>query len=168
MLTLLIFLIVAFILSRVDKRNNDWHSFADTIIFMWIGFLIGVLIVFIGGIVVSAVAESEEFIVGTREIVAFKDNNSTSGSFFLGSGYVDGDMKYCAMIKNEDGSYEMKTYDTDECLIIETNDTPKIEKRGYCFKTEWLNWFFFNMKLNEYVFYIPEGSICNNYVVDLE
>lgn len=168
MLILLIFLIVAFILSRVDKRKNDWYDFTDTMIFMWGGFLIGLLIVLISSIIVSSVAESEAFVIGTREIVAFKDNNSTSGSFFLGSGYVDGDMKYCVMIKNENGSYEMKTYDTDECFIIETNDTPKMEKRGYYFKSEWLNWFLFNMKLNEYVFYIPEGSICNNYVVDLE
>lgn len=111
-------------------------------------------------------ADKTYHVVEDIDIYALQDNITTDGSFFLGSGHIDDELKYFYVEKTELG-YTVKNIDADQAYIQYTTDRCHIEKQSYTFD----NWF---VRLiaepitDRYIIYIPEGSIVNNYSVDLK
>ena len=102
------------------------------------------------------------------EIEAIQDNGNISGSFFLGSGHINGDINYYLYIKGEDGIGLIKI-DADNALI-HYSDSPhlvilKQERDEHSLQNK------FSIRStreqdNKYDIYIPKGSIRNDFTLD--
>ena len=135
-----------------------------------LAFLMSIICAFMVLVLSSAVAEVEAqktyHIAEDVDIYALQDNVTTEGSFFLGSGNVDGEFNYFYVEKTELG-YTVKDIDADQAYIQYTSDRCHIERQTYTFD----NWFVNLIAVplsDRYIIYIPEGSILNNYSVDLK
>lgn len=103
----------------------------------------------------------------SKNIIALKDNSSASGSFFIGSGYVNDELYYYYVSEGKHG-YEMKKLEADQCYIIYDNNVHSIEFwEAKSFKNKAYNIFAIPTE-RYYVFRVPEGSITNEFAVDLE
>ena len=102
------------------------------------------------------------------EIYALADGNLVEGhSSFLGNGHIDEELKY-TFVKKDDFGYTVKQVDADTCYIKYTNSTPKavpIEEHYNGFIKFWTG---DNVAKTGYIFYLPEGSIIEQYNIDLK
>jgi hypothetical protein len=102
-------------------------------------------------------------------IYALEDNSQITGSSFLGSGYVNEKPAYY-YIKKVDGKGLVTDYNYAEDSYInyvEGSEDPYLKEVEYGIAPGW-KWILMPVKEYEYYFYIPEGSITNNYNVDLK
>lgn len=108
--------------------------------------------------------------IDTYNIVSLKDNNNVSGDFLLGSGSINGEMKY-TFYYEENGFYKMTQIDVNNTSIKYSNDI-KVERCKEEATESFINYFAIDNLENEcnmsYIIYIPEGSIKNNYTLDAE
>ena len=144
-------------------------DFKDVVMSTILGLLIGcVVYLFIGFSIL--VCLPKETIVYNTEIYALQDNSSVKGSFFLGSGNVDGTMKYCYLATNEDG-VTMNTIDANSVIIIESDDEPHIATYRSIVKDSFLKRQVLFGEIEPILktkIYIPKNSIKYNFDVDLE
>lgn len=102
------------------------------------------------------------------EIYALADGNLTEGhGSFLGSGHIDEELKY-TFVKKDAFGYTVKQVDADVCYVKYTNGTPKavpIEERYGGWVKFWTG---DNVAKTGYIFYLPEGSIIEQYNIDLK
>lgn len=99
---------------------------------------------------------------------AFKDSTEVAGSFFLGSGTIDGDPVYKYVVKNEQtGEVQIKTIDESSVRLFETDEAPRVVTTYTQANSPWiiLGSFTYN---TEYEIYIPKGSVISEFEVDLE
>lgn len=108
----------------------------------------------------------------TDELQAISLSRDTEGSFFLGTGYIDGVLEYYYYAKNDDGSYRLETVMAENATIIESNsETPSVTEIDLVF-TDWIypstgplsgmrTWD------HRYVITVPEGSVKPNINMDL-
>ena len=87
------------------------------------------------------------------------------GSFFLGSGHIDGKYEYYFYALNSDGSRQIESVDASECRIMEDDTTPRIETVRYVADGKYTNLFYFDKSDSACIIHVPAGSI--NPVVDL-
>ena len=135
-----------------------------------VGALIGLFISVIISAIVDEKAEKETYIYKEEPIYALSDNESIEGSFFLGSGRINGDMKYVFIAEEENGKI-MKDINAGNTYIIEDDDEePRIEYYYERYKNKSIPKYFFGIddSFSHYVVRIPEDSIMNQYKIDLE
>ena len=100
-------------------------------------------------------------------LIALKDNSTINCSFFLGCGNVDSKTQYSYAINTEFG-IEIKTLPADKKIYFKYDEgVPALitSKPVYSTLAEWLSAPCYDPI---YTFRIPEGSIINEYKVDLE
>jgi hypothetical protein len=100
-------------------------------------------------------------------IVALQDNASVNGRYFLGSGYIEGNMKY--MFYYEDnGYYRMMQLDTRDVQIQYSEGTPKVNATYYEPSESIINYFafYFESPNSRYIIEVPRGTIQMNYTLD--
>lgn len=97
-------------------------------------------------------------------IESMGDNQKTTGRFFLGSGYINGEMGYSAYLKVGD-HFKMKNTSATNTIIKYVECAPYMEKYQY---ENVGNWGIDQAPRTRYVFNIPKGSIMNGYKLDLE
>lgn len=152
-------------------------------------FLIGILSWVASVVISSTISETKEEykLVESHNIIALQDSSNTSGTFFLGCGTVGSSMYYCYYIDTDDGyKYQQIKVSSDDVDVsikyCKEKETPHIEKYDeYKIKTCDKNWgWVFNPALiapraNQSVLsaqkiyiYLPEGTIDENYKVDLQ
>lgn len=113
----------------------------------------------------------------SQNIVKFKDNRDLQGGFFIGCGEVNTEQYYYYYYKTDKGSYKASKIKADDCEIIYTKDTPHIDtivKSADKKATE--NPLTFGPLLSliisgtgeKYKIYIPEGSITDDFSIDME
>ncbi|MBD5589288.1 hypothetical protein [Clostridium botulinum] len=158
---------------RIFKHYDVELDFANYILSIVLGFLIGVIVNFILVISITSVvnhyASKKEVVDSTINIKAIDNKQSTNGTFFLGSGSINGRMYYYYMTSEKDGSTQIKKLENnDNVYIIETNSQkPKI----IFYKKEFVNPHFKDiMPIYEekIKIYIPKESLKTNYNIDLE
>lgn len=99
----------------------------------------------------------------TVSIVALNDNNMTSGRFYLRRGYFSEDLYYQYMKRSGSGFKAGKVKADKTTLYYDKNKNYRVE----CYeKTK--KWLYFEESAYYYKIYIPEGSIAEDYIVDLE
>ena len=156
------------------KPNRDifgfysfWETFFGSAGFAIMFFLVGILVAFI----LSAIWEDApvEIITSTdHEIVALQDNLELKGSFFLGSGYVDNELSYAYMRYVDGCGYKIETVDASNAYVEFTDKQPYVSIVSYQFKDKWRNYFTVPYNSGDAFFYVPEGSILQNYNIDLK
>lgn len=174
MIWLILALIVAIALPIILTVKGELWDFGDGIlVFMFtcfVGVLLSLLIMVLGGgIATASGAQTQSEKVETVEVISLNDNSDIEGSFFLGSGSVNEELVYYYAYKSDKGVTVGKV-DADEVYINYTDEQPRLEEYRTNFKSEFLKWSFAYLGEDScyYKLYIPEGSIIEEYKIDLE
>lgn len=159
------------ILSIIGALIVSWGFFMDNeyiwgILFGFIGLLLGCLF----GILVAVIIPSEMTTVKTTyKLESIQDNRSVNGSFFLGSGNINGSMKY-VFYYEENGFYKMEQVDYSK-VKIKYVDSNHIAERfdEIQSKDAFINNFSLGFTYCKgYIIYVPKGTIKNNYTLDAQ
>lgn len=135
---------------------------------MFVGMLAGFVVWFIIGFIGFALPYNE--VVTTQQICALNDSSKIEGQKFLFSGYIGEDLVYRYVVDSPKGKHiEECKVDNSYIKDIES-DSPYVEYHNFEFKHEWYWLFAMDWKSsNGYaVFYVPKGTITNEYNVDLQ
>ena len=127
---------------------------------------IALIVALLSSAIAEECADKTYSVAEDIDIHALQDNITTEGSFFLGSGHINDELKYFYVAETDLG-YTVKNVDADQSYIQYTDGRCHIEKQVYTFN----NWFVRLIAIpitDRYIIYIPEGSIINNYSVDLK
>lgn len=187
MLLIIGIIIFGVTLAFMLMTNNSYNEKTFTV--RAITLIVGAGIVISSWIVSSEITErKEEYkLVESQNIVALQDSSNISGRFLLGSGTVNGSMYYCYYIDTDDG-YKYQQINTSDYNVdvsikyCNENETPHIEKYDrYTISTSNKKWgWVFNpvliapranqsvLSAQKIYIYLPEGTIDENYKVDLQ
>ncbi len=98
----------------------------------------------------------------TEYIASLNDNNMVNGRFYLRRGYIEEDLYYQYMVKLNGGFVANKVKSNNATLYYSDDN----------FRVEWYekerHWLWFQQKETYNKIYIPNGSISEEYSVDLE
>lgn len=105
--------------------------------------------------------------VSEFELATLQDNSQTTGRFFLGSGFVNGTMKYVFYYKDGE-SYAMHMVSYSSAEIIITDQKPYIKQISYEKTNDFINYFALDLETpqTDFYFYVPTGTISNSYTLD--
>ena len=145
------------------------------------GFLFAVLIsMIVCGLIIPIAADAVGATHSIEKIevtplYALKDNSNLSGTFFLGSGSVNETDYYYYIIREEGKGYCVQKKAINNYIYLDYLSSEDCEYDEPClayYYDEWDNKilrFFAWSPANWHTFYVPEGSIIENYYeVDLE
>ena len=151
------------IISAIRERDADN--------FFFIGILgalaSGVCAALVTAIVSTCIPSSEIVYEETATpIVALEDNMTTNGTFFLGTGAVKDDIRYYYMIETERG-YKLQDVAASKAYI-KYDTEPRIVVENGCGFKHWYNNIWAFPTHTRVTIYVPEGTILNNYNIDLK
>lgn len=161
--------VIAFIIPFLD----GWYSLVEKIlygfVFSFIGAFLTLLILLLPYLLISDLAEKDYELENVQDIEALKDTHSTEGSFFLGSGVIDGDLHYYYTVKEEHGT-TVKSSKAKHSFVNETEGVnPNVEIYNPVFKSKILDWVFGDpVAEDKYVFELPSDTVFKGYDIDLE
>lgn len=186
---------IFFILSqKYGEHKNKRDSILSNLIMSILGGALGFVLAFI--ICVFSVVKTDfvakEELYSSNKIIALADNSNVSGHFFLGSGSV-GQEEYYVYYTETPRGYKQEKVRADSVYIkyISDNEYPHIEyfsKVNQEILTKkpnnaWFSIVFYlgyknidvgcvisegSPQYSHTIIYIPEGSIQENYTIDLE
>ena len=151
------------IVSAIRERDSDN--------FFLIGFL-GALVsgfctVIVAAIISMSIPSSEIIYEETvTPIVSLEDNMSNGGMFFLGTGSTKDRIYYYYMTETEHG-YKLQNVDASKAYI-KYDTEPRIVIEDGCGFKHWYNNIWAFPAHTHYTIYVPEGTILNNYNIDLK
>lgn len=151
----------------IDDYCDFGEGFFNAVIGILMGALLGLLLTLFSSILADCCADKTWSTVEDTNIYALQDNLTTEGSFFLGSGHIDDELKYF-YVKETDVGYTVCNVDADESFIRYTTDRCHIERQTCTFDNKFVAAIAFPFTSTRYIFHIPDGSILNNYAVDLK
>ena len=171
---LIISLIIAFAVAFYNLA--DWgFSFEDTIMIPFAILTIGIVVSFcisLFGIMIAECSSQvplDEPPVET-ELIALKDGNEVSGSFFLGTGAIDGNLYYHYLEETSKGIQSKKlAADNSVYLHYTAEYTPPTLKTVKTRPANDFVYFLGSWRTNEeYHFYVPHSAVTNEVMIDLE
>lgn len=159
--------IISIIGAWIGIHNTYIEDYDDWSDFVFSGF-IGGLFGFIVGWLVAIALPAETYIRhSSQKLASIRDNNSVNGSFYLGSGQIEGRMKF-VFYYEIDGEFRMKQLDYMDVSIRYSDTQPQVIKSEFCPTKAWINYFAIDMDDDTYTIEIPKGSIRNNYDLDAQ
>lgn len=108
--------------------------------------------------------------VTEQKLYALNDGSNVEGHYFLMSGHIDEEPVYKYIVETEKG-FHMETINIEKGYIKETDGQPIMKTYRQKFKdgTYWLIASSLFLDVFDYVeFYIPKGSVINEYSIDLQ
>ncbi len=150
---------------------DDFNDLGDKFLLSFLTILLSSLLSFVVFLAVSAItsgcAEIKYNIESDTKIIALKDNQNTSGSFYIMGGYVGEDLYYYYATETEFG-YKTEKIKANNVYIKYTDGETHIEKYDGDFANDSLLLLGGCICDDKYVIYCPEGTITNEFNVDLE
>lgn len=119
---------------------------------------------------------TEEYIVSEINLQAFTDSTSMSGRKYLMSGYIDEQLKLRYIISTQYGK-QIEEMDINNYTYIQDTNQEEAKKITYGVrvndKSHWYDWIIYTKTLVEdsctkIEFIVPEGTVSNEYNVDLK
>lgn len=103
------------------------------------------------------------------KIEALQDGSNTVGRFFLGTGHIEGKMKY-VFYYEEDGLYTLKQVDSGDAKVKYTDGTPQVDVTEIEITDSWINGIALDMDIHDktYIIEVPKGTINNSYNLDAQ
>lgn len=140
-------------------------------------FVILVICAMVGcsiGVFIYTCQPNTPVLVERVELKALSYNTETKASFFvglfIGGGEKSTERKYYYVAKREHG-YKIESKDIDNCYINYTNEQPYLalyEKQALNKDDFWVKMFGIDwIKPAIYELYVPDGSVIENYKVDI-
>lgn len=170
MLWIILFAIVGIVIGiivTIDLGDGFLAGLGWTTVIGLVGCLIGLVVLLISSAIADCSAEKTYYTVEDTEIYALQDNVGVEGSFYLGSGHIDDNLKYF-YVKQTDLGYTVCDVNADDAYIQYTSDKCHLVRRSYKFNNRFVRLIAMPMENDKYIFYIPDGSIINNYAIDLK
>lgn len=99
----------------------------------------------------------------TQRIVSLNDNNLTQGRIYMRRGYIEDDLYYQYMMRVSGGGFKANKVKASTATLYYSDGDYRVE---WYKKTR--NWLYFEEEGYYQKIYIPEGSITDEYSVDLE
>lgn len=175
MFVLICGLIGVFIFTFISIKDYDYDfgAFLISILVGLFGILIGTFISLMITIGATDVAEMKIVDTEKTEIVALADSSAVEGARYLTGGYVDEELVYYYMYQDGNKGFTQEKIDADNCYIkyIDKNEKPYLWTETKVPKNKVLEFFTSGlMTEEEYVFYLPKGSIVaiDTYEIDLK
>jgi hypothetical protein len=171
MITIMIFALLAgVLLTYVCVRQDGEYTVKNLMLtFLFTSIFWGPIGGIVGGIVaMSLPAQTEYKCVETRNIAALQDNSSISGSFFLGCGTIKEHIVYYSYVE-KNGTYKLEKFELNDVSIKFSDQRPRVEKwRNVPIKGKIINLFAIDSWHSEYIFYVPQGTIKQNFNLDAQ
>jgi hypothetical protein len=104
-------------------------------------------------------------VVETNELYAVNDTMGINARGYLFSTYAESKLQYNYVIETPMG-YDVKTVDADSCFIKHSNSDPQIEKLEVLPSNKVAK--FFSIPWTMYVITVPEGTVAEEYNINLE
>jgi hypothetical protein len=166
MWTIIIITAIAIFIACFLEYNEGYADFGDYLLVSFSSLLIGAII---GTAIAFALPAKTEIVKTTYNLEALQDNNSVKGSFFLGSGQIEGKMKY-VFYYERDGFYKLEQADYEEVKVKYSDEKPKAERfNRKNVKDAFINNFAIDCNCyQEYIIYVPKGTIKQNYSLDAQ
>lgn len=159
MASLVLLAIIAFVWSWFSKDDSD--------IYVAKSFIMAVALFTVLSVVVSNFAPREIELKKTEPLYALQDNTGPHGIFVLGSGRVDGEMRYFYLTE-EAGGKKLKSIATENVVLYEDETAnPRIEFWCNRVKSKFLRVSFITSEEEIIKIYIPGGTIKYEFNVDL-
>ncbi len=157
--------ICVLILCLIDSRQpKEYRNCPSCILF---GAAVGCALYVSIGVLIGLAATKEYTEDSVKELYALEDGSGSRGSFFLASGYVDEEPVIKYITDGEFGK-EIKSVETEDCYINETDGDVYLKIMKPRFKHGWVYLFSFYVGCDKHIFYIPSGSVINQYNIDLQ
>ena len=163
-------LIFFYIYNNIFSYITIGELFSLIVVFIFCEFLIiisSTIIYLCCGGIVGSFFKPVSYTQTETPLIALKDNSTINGSFFLGCGNVDSKTQYSYAVDTEFG-IEIRTLSENNKIYFKYDKgAPALIKSEPVYSTlaEWLSAPWYDPI---YTFRIPEGSIINEYQIDLE
>ena len=151
------------IISAIRERDADNFFFIGILGALASGVCAALVTAIVGTCISSSEIVYEETVT---PIVALEDNMTTNGTFFLGTGAVKDDIRYYYMIETERG-YKLQDVAASKAYI-KYDTEPRIVVENGCGFKHWYNNIWAFPTHTRVTIYVPEGTILNNYNIDLK
>lgn len=147
---------------------NDWvEKILLSILTVLVSFLITFIMLIVSSEIVTGCAEINYNVVSDTKIIALKDNQNISGNFYIMGGYVNENLYYYYATETEFG-YKTEKVRADNAHIKYTDGETHIERYVGEFANDSANLWGFPMCNDRYIIYCPDGTVTNEFIVDLE
>jgi hypothetical protein len=168
MATIIIFAIIGIIIGVVSTYDG-LDYFLDFVLYLCTAFLGAVAGMAFGLLVALCLPAKTEIQMTTYKLESLQDNIGASGSFFLGTGQIEGRMIY-VFYYEDDGFYRMGQVDYEMAKVKYSSENPRVEEfTKEIVKGAFINNFAINIADNpEYIIYVPKGTIKQNYSLDAQ
>lgn len=166
MWTIIIITVIAIFIACFLEYKEGYADFGNYLLISFQSLSIGVII---GTAIAFALPAKTEIVKTSYNLEALQDNNSVKGSFFLGSGQIEGKMKY-VFYYERDGFYKLEQADYKEVKVKYSDEKPKAERfNRKNVKDAFINNFAIDRNCyQEYIIYVPKGTIKQNYSLDAQ
>lgn len=170
----MIWFIIGFIIAAIiiifiwfDDWNDLFDKISISLIVLLIFILTSSLVFLLASAVVSSNAEIKYNLESDTKIIALKDNQNVSGSFYIMGGHINEDLYYYYATETEFG-YKTEKVRAGNAYIKYTDGETHIEKYVGEFANDSLYLWGDCLCDNRFIIYCPEGTVTNEFNVDLE
>jgi hypothetical protein len=163
---------VSILIDAITSKINKRFYLEDFLFEMAMTLGMSIVIAFFS-LMLSAIIFSRGETTYTRvDLISIADNQSVEGRsssfFFIASGSIGGKMVHSFYFKEGDHAV-LRQVDADKSQIFYTNDKPHVLVPNGCVPSHPLIFNMCNIDVNYPTkFYIPEGSIQNNFNLDAQ
>lgn len=163
----LIISVIIIIYLAIDEWYDLFEGFWCSILILLCMAVLSLFAWFTASIVISSCTEPNYSVIEDTKIVALKDNQNIHGNFYIMGGYVNEDLYYYYATETEFG-YKTEKISSDNAYIKYTDGEPHIERYTAEFANDSANMWGIPLYLDRYVIYCPEGTVTNEFEIDLE
>lgn len=164
----MVFLILGIIIGAIIGYD-EYYEVGECVLGGFLGLMVGFVIWIIVGVFGCLLPTTDTF--EKREIYALNDSSKLEGKKYLFSGYVEENLVYRYVEATDKGKHvEEVNMDCGYIKDIDSDSCPYVEIHSLKFKHKWYYLFFMDWNVFEgySVFYVPEGTVTNEYNIDLE
>ena len=160
---MLFFIIVATVLIIVSITFESYIDFSELLLPV---IFLSVMVSFGVSVIVYSSSEIETVETDFVEIYSLQDHLTGDGSFFLGTGSTDGDIKYYYYYESDFGLKYDSVSAASVSIVFDYE--PRLITYKEQFKNRALANWFFEFGSTKKVLYIPENTVFENICIDLK
>ena len=158
---------------KYDSWGGLWHPFAKVWAVVWRFAVVAVLGPFVAGFIALIVAfvahglgGSEERVVQTdrADLQALSVGSDINGQFFLGTGYVNGELTFNYIVDEGDYSTLNQVSASKASVWEDEPNDPYLDYTKWGYYVDWAIPMGVT-SVERFDFHIPEGSVSGNYEV---
>ena len=160
--SVIIFIIWLTIVYIIEKKYDKGITPCWVFVIMF-GLFLSILTPMLLGLIVKPEIRTE---TSYTRIANIQDNITTEGSFFLGTGSIEGETYYYYYYSNIYDGYSLGKIKTSKAYIKYSDKTPVMVTTSYYFKSDNAKYWYYITKHDDIYFNVPRGSIKVGYNLD--